>query len=411
MHTEEVKKTIDQKSVYCYKDRIVVRLPSFDEKNEGQLRNLVKILKWVLATLGYKENQLYKITDDKLGKTVALPAKIERMMDLFIFSFHSPVSTLERIDFGQGKLKANLVELIAALRVLKLHNHLIRKSRRDDTITQQMLRETFNVRAGLKETGTDPWLINLVKGVLAELTKVTQPFPGSWIHTIRDANKVKSNIGLLGIMGWVPRVANPTKIQHILLSKTREEETTVAPKQLKSKAVIGTGTKTKSTVLYRVDDANTPEGITHREFRLGASMLLPFLNPKSNKSIKDQLSVDPLSIRKSHIVDFYNQNQLIVDACNLAYANRVASERKDSKATPRTFSASRGRAVTLSKDVAFMDYQGIYYPRWIDVPDNIREGLQKLLHRKVREDDSSDDEAEEHEATPQQTEEKQNKEG
>jgi len=135
--------------------------------------------------------------------------------------------------------------------------------------------------------------------------------------------------------------------------------------------------------LVKMDDNNTPDGISHQEFRLGAFLLLPMIDPKDAKSPKDQISIDPISIRNKHILGFYSKNRDVVDKLNLAYATMQSVGQTKSKATPLGYYSIRGEAINDTANRNWMDASGKEYPKFMDVPEQTRNFLLKFLQRKI----------------------------
>jgi hypothetical protein len=378
---EDSRRREHLKVVYTYKDAVVIRIPRLPKSNLGQIDNLGKVLRWIVTTLGYTKDQLKISEDPTLGDAFALPARLERSLDSMTLALSGKTTSLERVEFTKTGFKANLVEMVAAIYMLRLNSHLLRKSKQSETITLDRLRNAFNDRAGLNESSVTSYLASLVKETLTELTKSAARMPGTFIHSVKQANDVKSNLGVIAKMGWTTKVVNPTKTIKVLLTKVLEEsagdlnpEPKITAKAKKPKA--------KATGVIPVTDENTPSGIKGKEFRLGLITLMPLIDPNSQKSVRDQIGTDLLSVRNKIVLDHFNTCIEACDAINLAYATRIALDKK-SKATPQGFKSVKGKAVRLSAGKPIMDSLGQKYPNFSAVPKNIREQLCKLLHRKL----------------------------
>jgi hypothetical protein len=401
---------VDRQSIAPYivvsNNTIAVRVPSYDTANTGQEDNLGKILRWAVSILGIS-NPIVKIAKDKeLGKDINLPSKIERFLDNSMAAMTlAPSESSDRFEFLTG-LKANQVEMIAALRLLRRYGHCLKRSRTLGKLSKEKktkvspvsiedLKKILNARAGMFDHGVPPFLIGIVKGVLNELTKYKSTrFPGQWIHSLRSANKTKSNIGVLYKMGYELRVINPVKLLSVVKTAVQPRDNYV-PKQMKR-----SGEKPNpndAVELVSLSDKTRPEGTTFREFRLGALLLLPLIDPKDKESPKGQISRDPLTMRNKIAQDFYQENRDVVDALNLAYATQASIGQKTAKSTPLGFKSARGRAIRRSANRTYKDAAGTEYQRIKEIPEHIRNFLCSLFLFKWKEDGPSEEQqAEDH---------------
>jgi hypothetical protein len=275
------------------------------------------------------------------------------------------------------------------------------------------LRKSINGRAGLLEHGLPAFTSIFVKAIFNEITKPNYSrFPGKWISSLKGTNGVKNNIGIIYKLGYETACPSPQKV--IAVTKT-----TVAKKSDVKKTSNKTDTskeKVKSKHLELiVQDAKTlPKGITHREFRLGVCLLLPYIDPKAKESLKDQLSKDPLTLKDKTIVNYYKSNRNIIDALNLAYATKAAIGRKGSKATTLGYRSARGHAISLTANIEWMDANGTKYQAFKDIPEHIGKFLLSLLNRKLVEgapQDADDKDPEEEQSSSSEEDEEEETEG
>jgi len=202
---------------------------------------------------------------------------------------------------------------------------------------------------------------------------------------MKMANDVKNNVGIIYKLGYELKIANPQKIITMLRSGVREKKVTL-PNSVKKQGSSTVLIKEQESIVKEVitlNDETNPEGISHQEFRLGVLLLLPLIDPKAEKSPKDQLSRDPLDVRNKDVLEFYNKNKDVVNALNLAYASRVTIGRKGSKATPSNFIVAKGHAANLSAGREWMDANGDKYSSIEEVPKHVRDFLLSFLRRKI----------------------------
>ncbi|USW07203.1 hypothetical protein [Downy mildew lesion associated ormycovirus 3] len=421
LNKERITKDPDNPIVSISGNRIAVRSPQIEEKDLGSLDNLGKYLKWAVTILGMKDPEVRYIMDPEVGKTCSLPAKVERMMDNTIAALTLPPSEVgDRAEFKTG-FKANVVELLAAIRLMRrygstLQKQVAPKGHKSVQVTTEDLKSSLNGRAGLLEKGTSDFCLTFVKAVFNELTKPNgKSFPGKWVASVKASNKTKSNLGVLYKLGYETRVVNVQKVMSVVTHDVVLKDSLV-PELWKKKddgkvafrfrdlSVLTEAQRKKLPELPKADNSNTEvvpipgkirmsASTTHREFRLACMMLLPLIDPKSEISPKDQLNTDPLSVKSKHILAYYSSNRDVVDATNLAYATYKAIGVKGSKATNLGFRSARGHAISLSANRVWMDKTGKEYKSFMEIPEHTRDFLLKFGHRILSENDDEESDA------------------
>jgi hypothetical protein len=371
-------------------NRIAIRIPDYDTTNLGQVDNLGKYLRWITTILGIKNPEVKVLPDPILGKTIQLTSRVERMMDNTIASLTLPPSESgDRVEFKTG-FKANLVEMIAAVNLLRRYGGAIQRGsapqgQKSNQVTLDDLRSSINTRSGLQEQGVIPFTQILVKSVFNELTKPNgKSIPGKWIHSLKQTNSVKSNTAVLYKLGYESKVPAANKL--IAVVKTSVDYKPSYLEECKKKKVRPNKRSNDNQSFFVADEKNSPDGISHQEFRLGCFILLPLIDPKSAKSPKDQISVDPVSVRDKKILNFYSRNRDVVDKLNLAYATYAAVGKKKSKATVLGYESVRGDAVNSTANRVWMDATGKEYQKLMDVPEQTRNFLLKFFNRKLAEE-------------------------
>jgi hypothetical protein len=390
-------------NIVVHENTVVVRVPNYDDKNTGVVDNLGKFLWWATTIMGIKNPTVKILKDSNFGSAVTMPTRVSRMMDNTIASFTLPAGEMgERSEFKSG-FKANLVELIAAVRLMRKYAGVLQKvaapkGHKSVQTTLDDLRKSLNTRCGLEDHGIDAFTKTFVKSVLNEITKPNwKSFPGKWIHSLKETNGTKNNIGVMYRLGYESRVPNPSKVIHVLNTGVRTK------KEAKPSGKTKAGKdkfEAKSFETFVYDDKTLPDGITHQEFRFATFLLLPLIDPKDKRSPKDQLHRDPLSVKDRKITTFYNKNRDVVDAMNLAYATKSALGKKGSKATPLGYQSARGHAIRLTANREWIDAAGTSYGKLTDIPEHTRNFLLSFFRRILTEeepeedDDTSEDEKE-----------------
>jgi len=392
-------------TIVVHGDVIAVRVPDYDDKNLGQIDNLGKYLRWGTTLLGLKNPQVKILKDPVLGKAVTLPGKIERMMDNTIASLSLPsIEVGERAEFKSG-LKANLPELLAAVRLMRkyagtLQKGVAPKGKKLAQTSLDDLRRSINGRAGLNEHGLDLFSQLFVKEIFNQVTKPNfVAFPGKWMSSLKVTNGTKNNIGIIYKLGYETRAPSAQKLISVINADVRVRKgskPTGKTKKGTNKFAPG------SYEVYHLDDETRPDGITHQELRLAIFLSLPLIDPNDKQSPKDQLSRDPLAVRDKTVCSFYSKNRDVVDTLNLAYATKVSIGKKNSKATPLGFKSARNHAIRLTANREWIDANGTKYHKLMDIPEHTRNFLLKFFRRKLTEEEpeASDDEESEEEKEP-----------
>jgi hypothetical protein len=384
--SNDAKEHSARQNVVVSGNMIAVRVPSYDTSNTGQIDNLGKHLRWAVTLLGIKNPVVKILPDEKMGNSITLPSKIERMFDSTIASLSLPQESGDKAEFKTG-LKANLVELLAAIKLMRkyqgaLQNAPAPKGKKSLQTTTEDLRKSVNGRSGLNEHGLSAFTSIFVKAIFNEITKPTfTRFPGKWINSLKMTNNTKTNVGIIYKLGYECTSSSSQKLISVIKNTVETKE--AANDNSKGKAKATKDVAKAKFVLKEQTKENTPDGISHREFRLGVSMLLPLIDPKAKQSPKDQISVDPLTIRNKTITNFYKKNRDIVDAVNLAYATKQALGKKDSKATLGGYKSARGHAISLTANRKWQDATGVEYTKLTDIPEHIRDFLLSILNRKL----------------------------
>jgi hypothetical protein len=158
VHTSATTENSSKPIIMVSGDKVVVRCPAYDKTNHGQTDNLGKYLKWACTILGVQNPKISLVFETELGNSIILPARIARMMDNTIASLTLPPGEAgDKAEFKSG-LKANLVELLAAIRLMRRFGPALQRGKgpkdaKHPITTLQDLKESLNGRAGLKETG------------------------------------------------------------------------------------------------------------------------------------------------------------------------------------------------------------------------------------------------------------------
>jgi len=368
-------------------DAVAVRVPDISDDNPGLISNLGRILSFILRTFNIKRENLRILKDPDVGKTFNLSAKIARNLDILESSLTMSANKAgEAYEFQTG-LKANLPEILAALRVARRNSGLIRNAdlkRKTIRTSPDILRKMFNMKFGFEEPSFDPWVVSLLKRVFNELVQSTNAFPGEWMHSLRITNNTNNDVGIINLMGYEAINLAPIKVKSVLLTLVVNERILVPPKSNKGKPVIGQGTVTEREVLKPFSKDIQPN-LDYREYRTAVVSLLPFIDPKSKSTFKEQLSKGALDPITKENLEFFKSNSELVKSCNLAFALKSSLSNKKSKTNPSHFKMGRNRFISSSANIPFQDATGKIYQKYVEIPKNIREFLENIFFHKVDE--------------------------
>lgn len=357
---------------------VTVRVPNLDKENLGQIDNLGLVLDAIKTCLNLKPDNIKIIYDQALGSDFYLPSPINRLLTNMIGSCHSKDGTFSGpiFEFKTG-FKANLVEILAAIKLLKDRSGKLRKfpgKRGEDgkmhphpVTNLEDLKAKFNEESGLKTPGIPAYVTGLVTGLLSELVKVTNSaFPGVWIHSLKARNSTKASDGCIAKMGWKPIVVSPHKILSIFTQK-----------------IVMKGTK-ESLAPKDPTSSKKEDSLDYRGYRAAVALTLPLID--TSKRLDSKIfTIDALSIEDVTTINHFKEGQSRVDAVDLAYSIYVAVKNEKNKtALPKHFSNAFGNLVSQFNEVQdFQDSRGNIYPRYKDIPEHVRSFLQKKFNKHI----------------------------
>jgi len=350
-----------------------VRVPSY-RPNEGYDDNLGSILVFLSEMLSIPKERIRLVRTYEVGSEVSLPAPLAIVMSKMTAAIRHPEGDYPEQPYKtKGSFIGNPVELLAALRLLKIYAGKLRaplkKRNREgklvspNTCNQEYLKTCFTTSSGLAQVKSSFWSKNIFYQILAELVKATNPhFPGVWLHAARARNSVTTNDGILMRLGWMPIAADPHKTMEVFTTYCRE------------------GQKGKKE-LFR-PDFQKGESIepSFGEFRAAVLLTLPYLKD-SSEPIRSQL-VDPLRLNNKTALTFFEQERELVEAANMAYSIESAIlKRKSKDALPVHFELAKQTVVARSANIQFQDALGQKYSKFHEIPENLRNFLAKFFHK------------------------------
>uniref|UniRef100_A0AB38ZN67 Polyprotein n=1 Tax=Saccharina latissima RNA virus 1 TaxID=3153341 RepID=A0AB38ZN67_9VIRU len=160
------------------------------------------------------------------------------------------------------------------------------------------------------------------------------------------------------------------------------------PKGDVAKAPVKPAAKEKVLLetISKIDSARN----THKAFGAGVKLLLPFIDPSSKQSMKDQLKYSYKNCSEKSLLFFKEQRNFVASA-EKTYAVLQASKNPKSKAKAEHYVLARNRMCNTMLDMKFSDRTGTCYESYSDIPLGIRRYFEKALSRQMRGKPKSDD--------------------
>ncbi|XAX95851.1 polyprotein [Alaria esculenta RNA virus 1] len=129
---------------------------------------------------------------------------------------------------------------------------------------------------------------------------------------------------------------------------------------------------------------------THKAFGAGVKLLLPFIDPSSKLSMKDQLKYSYKNCSEQSLLFFKEQRNFVASA-EKTYAVLQASKNPKSKATAEHYVLARNRMCNSLLPMKFADRTGTCYKSYSEIPLGVRRYFEKALSREIQERPKSDD--------------------
>jgi len=301
---------------------------------------------------------------------LTIPNTYKKLLLELVASAESPTGIYagDRHKFQSGFI-GNLVDMLAGMRLLNHKQEFIRKRKFSQEsgkapTSYNMLQESFNTSAGLRNSGETSYVVKFIKACLSScLRKHNKNFPGGWIYSSRASNNVKSDFALLNILGWTEKVPSQHKLLETIFN-------TVDP--------IDNKPKEFKIINLTVDKRN----FTHQEFRTAVALSLPRIDTSFPDKHEEDLKLDPLSVRSLTIVNNFikDKRDLLVDQLNECYALKVSLKNPKSKTKEIHYKISRDRMLGLTANMPLRDGKGTEFESFSKLPEK----TQKFFREKYR---------------------------
>lgn len=353
-----------------------VKIPKLDEDDEGSQKGLASLLELACLVHGVNSSNLGILVGDE-GKIVMsstfwnLTDKLKASARSTTGDYNGPHVVIE----GSG-YKAPPPCLLASMRVLQSKDSLLRRRKFPTNsglkpVTYFMLQQAFNGYLGIKSEDQNAYAVRLLKAILASCVKSHNAgFPGGWIHKNREVNKVKSDAGLISVLGWVEKVASHHKLLEVFFNPVDTKWGKVDDKD--------------KIIDYKlVNLTKSGRDSSFQEFRTAVLLSVNRFDSLGNiEDIEKDLQKEPLDIKNQEVVKNYeaSETQPIVESLNQAYAFKVSAKDPKKKTTLAHYAQARGHLLALTANKQIKDAKGRTYDSFTGLPEQV----QTLLRKKYR---------------------------
>jgi hypothetical protein len=369
------------------KPRVTFVIPEFKDEDTLSKRNLEVLVTLAHYALGVPIENLYLFKDPAQGTELRFDATILKMMEDLSASAATPSGAFAGQDIKIGSYNGNLPTMLATMHLLAIKQSFIRKRtpKKGESVfyvTSQELRSVFNQRSGLQNPRS--YGSKVVRALLANVVSVSNKrFPGSWIKSNRDRNHVKSDLGLLSVLGYTEKIPYNHKLQAVIF-----HDTTVDPKS-----------SLKIRSKFNKDEFKE---LSFLEFRSAVSLTCNRINPKSEVSFDKQISVEPLACKDAQIVKCYDDSKYFksIDALHRAHAIMVSCGKSTSKSKPIHYEKARNEFLHSTARNPIKDITGKEYQNIKDLPVPLLEYMCSLYRFKYKPKRSGEEADMEIDSTP-----------
>jgi hypothetical protein len=350
-----------------------IKIPNIDEGDDETVKTLTLLLELACVTHATAPDNLRIVKDAKLGEgKILMSSSFNKLVSKLLASAKSTSGMFDGPDvaFKDSSYKAPPPCLLASMRLLQSKDHLVRRSTTSGSTALNVfsLQQRFNESLGLKSEDQNTYSIKLLKGILASCVKPhNKGFPGGWVHHNRGLNKVKSDSGLLNVLGWVEKIPSNHKLLDVLFNPV---DSTFGIVDGKSKIV--------SQKLRNLTQSGT--NMTFQEFRTAVLLSAPRMT--FDGDFESQLKKEPLEIKNPIAADYFSKSELtgIVSALNTSFAFKVNLKNPKSKTTLVHYNNARNRLLSLTANKEIVDGKGLSYKTFSEIPENV----QTFFRRKYR---------------------------
>jgi hypothetical protein len=326
---------------------IAIRIPLINDKDEASKLNFQRVLTLLHYGTGVKVENMSFYMDKTLGEGMHMDAISIKLLDELTASASLPSGIYPGEVFQIGEARMNLPVALSLIHFLNRKiNYLRRKTPQGKEVVYPVssneLRKAFNARTGLVDKSSS-YSSMLIKSTLAVITSTkNRCFPGGWITSSRAMNKVKSDTGLVNVLGYTECVPYHHKLQMVLDHRT---------------VVLPSSHRAIKQVDSKVQDAS------FLEFRAGMHLTVPRLSTSSSEQLDVQSKKEPLRVKNERTLNSFSNTKYYktINSLNRAHALLVTCNKGNSKTKPIHYEIARNEFLHSVAKTPIIDGQGLEY--------------------------------------------------
>jgi hypothetical protein len=386
--------TIDDSLLVIYttkenKGMLSIKTPSLDENDETSMKVLSSMLELGCLLHGVQSSNLSIFVDDKMDKTpLEITGSLDKLIEKLKASSKNPYGHWDGPDVVFGKestFKCTPPGLLAAMRLLSTKDTLLRKIPRKSgslqrSLTSFKLQETFNTIFGLKTDKSNAYTIKLFKAILSSAVKPhNRGFPGGFIHSNRSRNSVKSDLSVLTLLGWIPKVPIQQRLDDVLFNTVDD-----------SYGEVNGVTKVIGRSLQNLGKKN--RNMSFQEFRTAVAISVRKIDPSVGR-FDEQLKKDSLSPWRPTVLNNFVENDVMtsVNIAQQSYAFKISVENPKSKTTLVHYENSRNHLLASTSQMKIKDASGKEYSTFSELPEPVQNYLRKRYRYPSKRKDNEED--------------------
>jgi len=365
-----------------------VAIPDIASTDIESLKALTSLLELACLVHGVKIENLKVNKNPKIEKKIAMSSSFWKTVDALKASAKSMSGDFKgpRVVFQGSKYTAYPPNVLASMRILQNKDHLIRKhvfrpGSGRSVVTFHDLQQKFNETLGIKSEDSALYAVRLLKGMLASCVKAyNKGFPGGWIYSNRLINKVKTDSGILSLLGWQEKIPSQHKLLDVIfnpIDRTYSEKDANGQKEVIMRKMVNISQKGRNT--------------SFQEFRTAVFLSAEKIDLENSDEFEKALKTEPLEFKDPSVADRYTtvRSSTMVDALNKAYAFKIDFVKPKSKTLIEHYDNARGQLLSLSANQKIIDRKGKEYSTFSELPKNAQEFFRKKYRYPVKQNKRS----------------------
>jgi hypothetical protein len=355
-----------------------IATPVIAEADDESIKSLSHLIELACLVHSVKPENVRLSTNSNYESKISMSSSFWKLVDNLKISAKSTSGDFNgpNVMFTGSRYTSSPVGVLASMRLLQQKDHLLRKQRGKDklSVTFFMLQQKFNDTLGIRAEDSKSYAVRLLKSIMASCVKAHNVgFPGGWIHKNREINKVKTDAGLVQLLGWTEKIVSPYKLLEVLFNPVDNSFGVVDGKQ----KIIGRSMENLS---------QKGRNMSHQEFRTAVLLTVPRLELTKPDDFEKDSKREPLDFKNPSVADAFCSNDMIEisESLNQAFAFKVSIKNPKSKTNLTHYENARGRLLASTANKKIIDNKGKEYDSFIDLPVKTQEFLRKKYRYPVK---------------------------